>query len=161
LFAFAGVRILVPVYYALDDTKIPVIGSFLTVAANLLAINLTIASLAHRAIALSTSLSMLVNLLFLAVVLYRKVEGYPAGELLMTLAKVTGASAVMAVVVWGGHSLALSRLGKGLLGEIVALGGSIFLGVGLYLVLLSLLKIPEFQDLLGDLKSRWSKRRAG
>ncbi len=161
LFAFAGVRILVPVYYALDDTKIPVIGSFLTVAANLLAINLTIASLAHRAIALSTSLSMLVNLLFLAVVLHRKVEGYPVGELLMTLAKVTGASAVMAVVVWGGHSLALAWLGRSLLGEIVALGGAIFLGVGLYLVLISFLNIAEFQNLLEDLKSRWGKIRAG
>jgi putative peptidoglycan lipid II flippase len=161
LFAFAGVRILVPVYYALDDTKIPVIGSFLTVAANLLVINLTIASLAHRAIALSTSLSMLVNLLFLAVVLYRKVEGYPVGNLLKTLAKVTAASAVMAVVAWKVHSLALAWLGRSLFGEIVALGGSIFLGVGLYLVLIFSLKIPEFQNILVDLRSRWSRRRAG
>jgi putative peptidoglycan lipid II flippase len=161
LFAFAGVRILVPVYYALDDTKIPVIGSFLTVAANLLVINLTIASLAHRAIALSTSLSMLVNLLFLAVVLYRKVEGYPVGNLLKTLAKVTAASAVMAVVAWKVHSLVLAWLGRSLFGEIVALSGSIFLGVGLYLVLIFSLKIPEFQNILMDLRSRWSRRRAG
>jgi putative peptidoglycan lipid II flippase len=158
LFAFAGVRILVPVFYALDDTKIPVIGSFLTVAANLLVINLTLASLAHRAIALSTSLSVLVNLLFLTVVLYRKVEGYAVRDLLVTLAKVTGASAIMAVVVWGGHSVAISWLGRSLVGEIVALGGSIFLGVALYVLLIFLLKIPEFQILLEGLRSRWNKR---
>ena len=100
-----------------------------------------------------------VNLLFLALVLYRKVEGYPVGDLLKTLVKVTGVSAVMAVAVWGAHFLAISWLGKSLLGEIVALGGSIFLGVGLYLVLISFLKIPEFQNLLEGLKSRWDKRR--
>ena len=81
LFAFAGVKILVPVFYTLNDTKIPVMGSFITVAANIVLINLTIAPLGHRAIALSTSLSMLVNLLFLGVMLYRKVEGYAVGDL--------------------------------------------------------------------------------
>ncbi|MEJ2224184.1 MAG: murein biosynthesis integral membrane protein MurJ, partial [Syntrophobacterales bacterium] len=159
LFAFAGVKILVPVFYALDDTKIPVVGSFITVAANIIIINLTIASLSHQAIALSTSLSMLVNLLFLGVVLYRKVEGYPVRDLLITLVKVTGAAGIMAVSVWGVHSLAISWLGGGLLAAIIALGGSICLGVALYVGLISLLNIPEFQDLWEDVKSRW--RRTG
>jgi len=159
LFAFAGVKILVPVFYALDDTKIPVLGSFITVAANIIIINLTIDSLSHQAIALSTSLSMLVNLLFLGVVLYRKVEGYPVRDLLMTLVKVTGAAGIMAVAVWGLHSLAISWLGGGLLAAIIALGGSICLGVALYVALISLLNIPEFQNLWEDIKSRW--RRTG
>jgi putative peptidoglycan lipid II flippase len=155
LFAFAGVKILVPVFYALDDTKIPVVGSFITVAANILTINLTIASLGHRAIALSTSLSMMVNLLFLGAALYRKVEGYALRDLLATLAKVTGASAIMALAVWGFYSLAMAWLGKGVFREILALGGSIFLGVALYLALILPLNIPEFQNLLEDFKSRW------
>ncbi len=117
LFAFAGAKILVPVFYALDDTKVPVLGSFLTVAANLVLINLTIAPLAHRAIALSTSLSMAVNFLFLAAVLYRKVEGYAVTDLAATLAKVTGVAAAMALAVKGAHSLALSWLGKTFLAE--------------------------------------------
>jgi putative peptidoglycan lipid II flippase len=161
LFAFAGVKILVPVFYALDDTKIPVLGSFLTVAANLVAINLTIAPLAHRAIALSTSLSMLVNFLFLAAMLYRKVEGFPVGDLLRTLAKVMGAAAVMTAAVWGGHSLAVLGLGKSLFSEIIALGGAIFLGAALYLALISLLNIPEFQNLREDLRARWRGKGVG
>ncbi len=160
LFAFAGVKILVPVFYALNDTRIPVLGSFLTVAANILFINLTIAPLAHRAIALSTSVSMLVNFLFLGAMLYRKVEGYPVGDLLVTLAKITGASVLMAVAVWVGHSLALSWLGGSLLGEIIALGGAIFLGVAVYLAIIVPLKIPEFHHLLGELRSRWSRSKA-
>jgi putative peptidoglycan lipid II flippase len=161
LFAFAGVKILVPVFYALDDTKIPVVGSFITVAANILTINLTIASLGHRAIALSTSLSMMVNLVFLGAALYRKVEGYALRDLLATLAKVTGAAAIMGLVVWGIYSLAMAWLGRGLIKEILALGGAIFLGVALYLALISPLKIPEFQNLLGDVRARWGRGRAG
>jgi putative peptidoglycan lipid II flippase len=161
LFAFAGVKILVPVFYALNDTRIPVAGSFLTVAANLVVINLTIAPLAHRAIALSTSLSLLVNFLFLAALLYRKVGGYPVGELLRTLGKVTGAAAVMGAAVWGGHTLAVGWLGKGLFGEIIALGGAIVLGMALYLGLISFLNIPEFQNLREGLKARWGRKGVG
>jgi len=160
LFAFAGVKILVPVFYALNDTRIPVVGSFLTVAANIAAINLTIASLGHRAIALSTSVSMLVNLLFLGAALYRKVEGYPVGELLATLGKVAGASTLMGLAVWGAYSLAIAWLGGGLLKELAALGGSIVLGVALYLALIAPLRIPEFQNLVEGFKSRWRRGRA-
>ena len=69
---------MVPVFYALNDTRIPVVGSFLTVAANLVFINLTLAPLQHRAIALSTSLSMILNFLFLGAMLYRKLGGFTA-----------------------------------------------------------------------------------
>lgn len=155
LFAFAGVKILVPVFYALDDTKIPVVGSFLTVAANLLIINLTIGSLTFRAIALSTSLSMLFNLTFLGAALYRKVGNYHVRELLVTLVKVTGASLVMGVSAWGIHSLAIGWLGGTLVGEITALGGAIMAGVALYVGLIFFLNIPEFQNLWEDFKARW------
>ena len=161
LFAFSGAKILVPVFYTLNDTKIPVIGSFLTVAANIVLINLTIATLGHRAIALSTSLSMLVNLLFLGVMLYRKVEGYAVGDLMATLAKVTGAAAIMGLVVWGVYSLIIAGLGKSLSKDILALAASIFLGVCLYVALISPLNIPEFQNLLTALRARWERRRVG
>jgi putative peptidoglycan lipid II flippase len=161
LFAFAAVKIIVPVFYALDDTKIPVMGSFITVAFNILIINFTINALGHRAIALSTSLSMMVNLLFLASMLYRKVEGYAVRDLLTTLVKVTGAAAIMGVTVWGFYSVATVWLGKSLFKEMLALGGSIFLGMALYLALIYPLNIPEFQILLGGLKARLGRSRTG
>ena len=161
LFAFAGVKILVPVFYALDDTKIPVVGSFITVAANLVVINLTLASLSHRAIALSTSVSMLVNLLFLAGLLYRKVEGYAVAHLMGTLLKVTGAAAAMAVMVYIGHTFIVAVLGENLVGQIIALAGAILLGVVLYVALVWPLKIPEFNNLMEQVRSRWRKGTSG
>ncbi len=155
LLAFAGVKIMVPVFYALNDTRIPVVGSFLTVGANLVLINLTLAPLQHRAIALSTSLSMVINFVFLGLLLYRKLGGFRAGELGLTLAKAAAASLVMGLAVSYTHPLLLNRLGSGLLGQTAALGAVMALGAGLYGFLASRLNIPEFQELRRHLQARW------
>lgn len=157
LFAFAGAKITVPVFYALNDTRLPVLGSFLTVAANLVFINLTLAPLQHRAIALSTSLSMVVNFLFLAVMLYRKVGGYGVGYLLLNLAKVTAAALVMGLAVAWVYPHGRAFCGSGITGQLLSLTGTILLGVGLYGALIAVLRIPEFQDLTRHLAARWRR----
>jgi putative peptidoglycan lipid II flippase len=153
LFAFAGVKILVPVFYALNDTRIPVLGSFLTVIANFVCLNLTLTGLAHRAIALSTSVSMWFNLLFLMAMLYRKVAGYPLAGLLATLGKITGAAFLMAVGVRGAYLGSQILLGHGLAGQVFSLAGAILLGVVLYLGLLWLGRVPELHYLLRQLRA--------
>ena len=114
--AFAGVKIMVPAFYALNNTRTPVLGSFLTVAANILFINLTVSPLQHRAIALSTSLSMILNFLFLGVVLYRRLGGFRVRPLLVTLAKVVAAGLVMGLACILGvrscHGLVGNRPGR-------------------------------------------------
>jgi putative peptidoglycan lipid II flippase len=71
LFAYSSVKIMVPVFYALDETRYPVLGSFLTMAVNVLLVWLTIGFLQHKALALSISCAMILNF-FLSTVLYRK-----------------------------------------------------------------------------------------
>jgi putative peptidoglycan lipid II flippase len=107
LFAYSSVKIMVPVFFALDDTRYPVVASFLAVAANLLFVSAFIEVFQHRAIALSTSCAMIGNFLFLCVVLYRKLGGYSLSYLLEGLGKVFAASLVMSVwlrllLFWGG-----------------------------------------------------------
>ncbi len=99
LLAYAAVKIVVPVFYALDDTRWPVMASFFAVAANICIILFSIDSLQHRAIALSTSLTMIMNFLLLATVLYRKVSGYNVSRLVISLIKIVAASGIMAFVV--------------------------------------------------------------
>ncbi len=154
IFAFAGVKILVPVFYALNNTRIPVVGSFLTVGANLLFINLTLASLQHRAIALSTSLSMMVNLLFLGAMLYRELGGFRVGYLAVNLLKVTAAAGIMALAVHAGYSRAIAWWPGGLLTQIFLLLGTILLGGAIYMALIPVLRISEVSDLLKEFKAR-------
>ncbi|MHB9074947.1 MAG: murein biosynthesis integral membrane protein MurJ [Desulfobaccales bacterium] len=152
--AFAGVKIMVPVFYALDDTRVPVLGSFVTVAANLGLIHFTLAPLQHRAIALSTSLSMILNFLFLAAVLYSKLDGYQVRSLLLKLIKLTGASLIMGLVVYWLHGHATAWLGPGLMGRGLSLAGVIAVGLVLYVAMVSRLQIPEFQELVQHIRSR-------
>ncbi len=145
--AFAGVKIMVPAFYALNNTRLPVVGSFLTVAANLVFINLTLGSLQHRAIALSTSLSMILNFLFLGVMLYHRLGGFRVQPLLVTLAKVGAAGLAMGLAVAWAYPLLSGWLGSGVLGRLLSVAGDILLGAGLYVLLISRLQIPEFQEL--------------
>ena len=157
LVAFAGVKIIVPVYYALDDTRIPVLGSFVTVAANLVIIHLTLATLQHRAIALSTSLSLILNFLFLAAVLYRKLSGFKLRGLVLTLGKVAGASVIMGLAVSWLYPHATAWLGSGLAGRTLGLAGVIAAGMTLYVAMVSQLHIPEFQELVRHVRSKFSR----
>jgi putative peptidoglycan lipid II flippase len=157
LFAFAAVKIMVPVFYALNDTRIPVFGSFLTVAANLVFINLTLAPLQHRAIALATALSTFVNLFFLGAMLYRKLGGLEVRLLIATLVKVSAASLAMGVAAAYLYPVISGWLGGGLMGQLLGIALTISLGAGFYVLLISFLGIPEFGELVGQVRARWKR----
>ncbi len=97
LFAYASLKIIVPVFYALNRTRYPVIGSFLTVLLNIIFVLMLLEPLQHCAIALSTSLCVLINFLFLSVALYREVNGYRVFYLLQCFFKIVLISAIMGV----------------------------------------------------------------
>lgn len=61
LCAFAGIRILAPVFYALKDTRTPVKMASAALCVNIVLCVLLIAPLGYRGLALSTSLSALLN----------------------------------------------------------------------------------------------------
>ena len=158
LFAYAAIKVMVPVFYAIGDTRYPVIGSFLGVGANLIIINLVIAALQHKGIAFSTSCAMMLNFFFLGVVLYRKLDGYPLSYLLQGLGKILLATLSMAAVVWGLRQLLASWLEGMLVQQLVAVAGIIAVAALVYGVLLQVLGLPEFNLLYAKLRQRFSRR---
>ncbi len=92
LFAYSANKVLVPAFYALDKTHYPVIASFMAIITNIMIVSLTIDRYGHLAIALSTSLTMLINFLFLMIVLYKSLDGYPLTYLFKSLVKIFVAS---------------------------------------------------------------------
>jgi putative peptidoglycan lipid II flippase len=143
LFAYASVKVMVPVFYALNNTKFPVIGSFLTVAVNVGVILLTIDLLAHRAMALSISCAMLLNFIFLSAVLYRKMAGYSIAYLATGFGKVVLAAALMGVWLAGGREVLADWLSGGILHQLISLMLLIGSGVIFYGLLLYLLRVQE------------------
>ncbi|MDO5674994.1 MAG: murein biosynthesis integral membrane protein MurJ [bacterium] len=157
LFAYAAIKVMVPVFYATGDTRYPVIGSFLGVGANLLIINLVITTLQHKGIALSTSCAMMCNFFFLGVVLYRKLDGYPLLYLIRGLIKIMLATLTMSAVVWGMRSLLAPWLHGMILQQLLAVAVIVGIAVFVYAFLLRFLRLPEFILLYGKLRQRFAR----
>ena len=145
LFAYSANKILVPAFYALDSTRYPVIASFLAVAMNIFFINLTIDRFQHLAIALSTSITMLANCLFLTVILYVKMGRLPLSYLGLGLAKISLATGAMAAVVVGGKIILADWLQRGLPWQGAAVFCCISAAALGYAIVLYLLRLPELQ----------------
>jgi putative peptidoglycan lipid II flippase len=147
--AFSATRIAAQTFYALGDTRTPVLLGLLSVLVNVgLALGL-MWSLAHAGLALASSLSAYVNLLALLWALRRRL-GLIGGR---ALARAVGRTAVATVALWlvarvlapawdgTVHAVALT------IAAIV--GGALAFGVGA-----ALLRAPELTALLGILRRR-------
>ncbi len=156
LFAYIAVKIMVPVFYALDRPRYPVIGSFLTMLVNLVIILLIIDQLEHRALALSISGAMVANFVFLSVMLYRLMGGYPLAELLRGLGKVCLAALLMALWLYGLKQLLFpgGLTEDRLLLDLGAVAFCIASSAILYGLALQLLKLPEMNLLIQRLLRR-------
>ena len=155
LFAYSAVKIMVPVFYALGNTRYPVAGSFLAVAANILIISLTITTFQHRAIALSTSCTMTLNFLFLGTILYRKLKGFSLAYLGTGTAKIVGASLVMAAAVYGLRNLLANWLTGGIPAQLVSIILLVGTGALVYGLTLHTLRLPELTVVTNKIAQRF------
>lgn len=154
LFAYAAVKITVPVFYALGDTKYPVVGSFIGVAVNLLLVMSLIDTLSYRATALSLSGAMACNFFFLFVVLYRKLSGFSLVYVGRALAKILLSSFFMALAVYGLAALLSSWLVGSSIAQISSLLLCIAGGVVVYGGLLYAMKMQELEMLVDKVMLR-------
>lgn len=157
LFAYSANKLLVPAFYALDDTKFPVIGSFTSVVINIILIQLTITAFQHKAIALSTSITMMLNFCFLSCVLYKKLNGFSIAYLFNGLWKILCGTALMAGSLIILRDLFSDLLHGDLLLQCAGVAIIILLAVTVYTATLLFLKLPELVDFMHKIKARLKK----
>lgn len=155
LFAYSGVKIMVPVFYALGKTRFPVIGSFLAVGANICIILLIIDGLQHRAIALSTSCAMALNCLFLGVILYRELSGFSLAYLARGSAKILLASCVMGSALMFLIPVFHNMLQGNILLQLLAVFCLIGFGGFIYGISLHFLALPEWTTITAKIRQRF------
>ena len=157
LFAYSSNKVLVPAFYALDKTRYPVIASFMAIAINIIIINLTIDRFQHLAIAFSTSCTMLINFLFLMIVLYRNLNGFPLAYLCKSLLKITFATLALTCLLW----YLLPYFNAWLHGSVIHQSGSLLLlilsAALLYGVILHLSKLAEMNILTKMIRTKFLK----
>jgi putative peptidoglycan lipid II flippase len=159
LYAYSAVKVFAPAFYALDLARVPVLGSFLGMAANV-ALNVTLYPvLGYRGVALGTSLAAAANFAVLGLAWRQRFGGLGGAGIYRHLARVLAASAVLALVAWSAHrGLALVVPGRGLARQLALALAPIALGGAAYLASARLLGLRELDELWRGLRRRRGAR---
>jgi len=160
LYAYSGVKVFAPAFYALDEARVPVVGSVLGMASNVV-LNVTLwPVLGFRGVALGTSLAAGVNFLVLALAWRRRHGGLGGVGIVAQLGRVLAATLVLGFVAWASErGLAALLGGGGGLGRQLALGlVPVAAGALAYLAAARALGIAELSELAGALRRRRVRR---
>lgn len=146
LWAFSGLKVVTQAFFSLKDTKTPVKVSILAVAMNLVAGLILMVPMEQGGLALATSLSAAVNIVTLFLVLVRRLGTFPTRDLVLSLLRIGGASALMSAPLFYGRSLADWSTGSNWY-NLVVLSGCVSAGLLTFAAASFLLKSPEIKAL--------------
>lgn len=157
-----GVRdVLYRVFYALSDTKTPMINSSIALIINIVLNLILIKPLGHAGLALSTSISSILTAILLFFSLKKKKGHFGGMRIVKTILKSAVGTAVMGVVAWFVYKELYVLLGVGLINEVISVASAAILGAGIYLFIISLMKVEEVDlvfDFLKKGKNKFLKR---
>lgn len=157
LTAYSAVRVLAPSFYALKDTRIPMIASLVSIVTNYAVANLTVNYLriGHRGLALSISAVAIGNFLLLFFFLRRKLGGIEGRSLAITFLKVSIASSVMGALCFLLSNFLRDLFGlQSLLQRILNVGLTILAGLAAFYITASILRIPELNKLTNVIRRK-------
>jgi putative peptidoglycan lipid II flippase len=155
LLGYAIVKIASPTFYALRDSRTPVIVSALSVAVNV-ALNLALVRVAgFRGLALGTAVAATLNAGLLLWLLRRRLGGLDSRQNMHAFALITVASIMMGLAAWGTHhALEIALPGHGTALRAVRVFTSIAIALGVLVGVARVLHIEEFKEALARVTSR-------
>lgn len=147
LAGYAAVKVLSPAFYALGDSRTPMLVSVGSVVINVgMAYAMVyVFQLGHAGLALATSAVALFSFLVLFQVLKVKIGGIHGRRLRSVIAKVSVASAVMGLAVWGCSKGITAALGPGAVTRLVDLAVTIPVGVTVLYYMCRALRVEELE----------------
>jgi len=160
LYAYSAVKILVPTFYALNDTRTPVRTSVITVGVKVAINFLLIVPLKFLGLALATALASWLNFGLLLVHLTRRTgSGWRWRELAVYL-RIALASVAMGVVALLAFNVAQRALrGPGQLALLAQLGIAIATGVASIYPLLRLFAVDDAAEVASLIRRLWRRAR--
>ncbi len=160
LFAYSAIQVITRGFYAIKDTRTPVIIGAIAVGINII-LNLAFvrfSNLALGGIAFSYSLAGIINMIMLLYILSKKVGEIGLGGVIKTFGKSAVASAIMGVCVYFFYSGLTSVLGEvSKMSQLISTGGSIIVGVAVFVLMSYILKIDELDVIMDMIKRRIKK----
>jgi putative peptidoglycan lipid II flippase len=157
LWAFSLIRVVVAVFYSLQDAKWPMKAAIITLIVNLAASIALMFPLKHSGLALANSLAAMVNVIILGIVLKKKIGPFLDRNFYFSTLKIITSSIVMwgAIMLidlfmpWDSSSPFRSRL--------IYLLTTITAGAATFFICSYLLKSPEMHSIIRLLKKRFNR----
>lgn len=141
LVAHSAVEIVTRAFYALHDTRTPVLIGGAAMALNVLLSLVLIRPLAHGGLALANSIATTLEMIGLLVIIQGRLHGLEGRLTAASLARIGAAATVMGLAVWGFVRMAGDR------GALIQGIGGIVLGAGVYLASTVILHSEEVEML--------------
>jgi putative peptidoglycan lipid II flippase len=169
LAGYAAIRILAPAFYALDDSRTPMMISLLSILVNFVMNWALIGILKERGLALSTSVVALMNFALLYLIMRRRIGGIDGRRTAATVGKIALASAVMGLLCWLVSHWLAAALGVWPAPGFAALGfaarlaivlGSVGAGAAVFYGCAYVLRVPELEAAVGTLTRKLGTARA-
>jgi putative peptidoglycan lipid II flippase len=164
--AYAAIKVLAPAFYALNDSRTPMLVSLCSILINYGAASAMVrtGTLGHAGLALATSLVALFNFVALFWILRNRIGGIHGRALLRSVVQIVFASAVMGLAVTLSSRGIQAFLGERRLGHLADLAISIPIGVAAFYGVCKALKVAELdvagRALISPAIQRLARRRA-
>lgn len=145
LAGYAAIKVLTPAFYALKDSRTPMIISLVNVLVNYLMASLLVkhTDLGHSGLALTTSTVAIFGFICQFWVLRNRLGGIEGRALFRSIWKISIAAVAMGAVVWFSSHMIHQYMGEGKLSKFIDLIVSIPVGLLVFLGIAYLLKVAE------------------
>lgn len=160
LCAFSGIKVIVPAFYSLKDTATPVRIAVYAMTANIFLNLLLMGPMLHGGLALATSLSSLLNVALLLFFLRKKIGGLKGKAILFSVIKLSFASLIMGLVIYGINANYYD-MGANTLLKTGILFGNICIGIIIYFIISFIFKSEEVKFLIEMVKNKLASKRKG
>ena len=155
--AFGLSDILGKVFYALQDTKTPMINGAIAMVMNIVLNIILVKYLQLAGLALATSISAIICIFLLFGSLKKKMGYFGQDKIIKTTIKSIISAVVMGVVTYFAYNMLRNLLGIGFVKEVISLVVSVAIGAITYGILVILLKVDEVNIITSMIKKKVNK----
>jgi putative peptidoglycan lipid II flippase len=156
--AFSAVKIVAATFFALKDTRTPMIMALVSIGVNIVLGIILMRPLAHGGLALATSLASILNLALLVHALRAKLGSLGWRSITRSAFRTLFSSGFMGVVVWGAGFVFIPPEGGGVMELLLGLIGCILTGLIIFGTCSYLIKSPELLSVVAEVKKGLSKK---
>lgn len=145
-------------FFAMQNVLTPLIVTSSTVILKYIIALVLINHLQHAGLALSTTITVFINVIILSFILQKRLKGLFDMSFVSFTLRVFGSSIVMAVVVIYFSSLLDTALISGLIQLIFKVGLNLAIGIAVYSIMTLVLRLKEFRDVIEQIYTLFNDR---